>query len=206
MAQLSLQRSKATAREQALSAEVDALQAELETLQNGQPIREVRSRPVPPPVAHNLQAREGFWFNAGLGLGSLGCGGCDGTISGGSGGLSVGTTINDRLLLGGGSTGFYRSDGGAALSVGMLDARVRFYPVRTSGFFLTGGLGLGTVTAAAVGFGRTSESGVAMILGLGWDIRVRPNLSLTPFWNGFGVATSNANVSAGQLGLGITVH
>ncbi len=156
--------------------------------------------------AQHPQVREGFWFNGGLGFGYVGCEGCIGREGGGSGGLSLGGTISDRLLLGVGTTGWYKSVDGIALSVGTLDARLRFYPSVTSGFFLTGGLGLGTISVDVARFGNGSETGVGLMLGLGWDIRVRPNLSLTPFWNGTSVRTSNADANFGQLGLGITIH
>ena len=200
LTQLAQQR-EATNREQALRAEVDALQADLTALQNDQPIGQIRSGQIPKPVGQYPQVREGLWLNAGLGFGSFGCGSCDGTLSGGSGGLSLGTTINDRLLLGGGTTGYYRSVDGSPVSVGTLDARLRFYPVPRSGFFLTGGIGLGHISIDS-----ETEYGVGVVLGLGWDIRIRSNLSLTPFWNGIGVSTSNADAHFGQLGLGITVH
>jgi hypothetical protein len=127
-------------------------------------------------------------------------------VSGGSGGVSLGSTINDQVLLGGGAAGYYRSlEDGSGLTVGTVDARVRFYPVRASGFFATGGMGFGTISAGRVGF-HTTESGIAAVLGLGWDIPIRDNLSFTPFWNGIGVSTSNHRAGFSQLGLGITVH
>jgi hypothetical protein len=191
-------RDKAKEREEAAKAEVDALRAELEALQNNQPIRQIRSGSAPQPMGHHAQARQGFWFNAGLGLGSMGCGHCVGRWSGGTGGLSLGGTINDRLLLGVGTTGWVDN---STHSAGTLDARVHFYPVRTSGLFITGGIGLGQISEVG-----DTESGVGTVVGVGWDIRVRSNLSLTPFWNGFAVRTSNNSVNVGQLGLSITVH
>lgn len=92
------------------------------------------------------------------------------------------------------------------LTAGTLDARVRFYPSATGGFFLTGGLGLGSISADIDGFGSDSEVGVGLLLGLGLDIRVGTNVSLTPFWNGFAVRTSNSNANVGQIGLGVTLH
>jgi hypothetical protein len=195
------QQREATQREQALKAEVDALQADLTALKNDQPISQISSDQIPPLGAQRLQAREGFWFNAGFGFGALGCDGCDGTLKGASGGLSLGGTINDKLLLGAGTTGYYKSVDGNTISAGTLDARLRFYPVRTSGFFLTGGVGLGHIS-----FDTVTEYGVGVVLGLGWDIRVRPNLSLTPFWNGAGIGTANDTFTVGQFGLGITLH
>ena len=147
------------------------------------------------------QVREGFWFSAGLGFGTLGCENCLGREDGLSGGLSLGTVVGDRVLLGVGTTGFAKSIAGETLSVGTLDARVRFYPVRTSGFFLNGGVGLGTLS-----FAGESEYGVGVMLGLGWDIRLGKNVSLTPFWNGFAMSNANVDANVGQLGIGFTIH
>ena len=203
---LALERDNALAREQELKEEVEALRADPNAVQTRRPTRQIHSDQGRPTAKHS-QVREGFWFNGGLGFGSYSCEFCLERVSGGSGGLSLGGTITDRILVGGGSTGYYRSfDDGTSLTVGTVDARVRFYPIRASCFFLTGGLGLGTISAAAPGFLRITEKGVGLVAGLGWDIRVRPNLSLTPFWNGIGVSTINRNAGVGQLGLGITVH
>jgi hypothetical protein len=153
-------------------------------------------RPVP-----NRQVRDGFWFNAGLGYGTFGCEDCLGRADGLSGGLSLGTTVNDKLLFGVGTTGFAKTVLGETFTVGTLDARVRFYPSRNSGFFLNGGIGLGSISYAG-----ESEFGVGVMLGLGWDIRVGKNVSLTPFWNGFAMSNSNVDANVGQLGIGVTIH
>lgn len=158
------------------------------------------------PDGPRPHVREGFWFSGGLGFGSLGCTDCTERSNGLSGGLSGGATLSERVLLGVGTTGWYRSEDGVSLGVGTLDARLRVYPSLSSGFFVTGGAGLGTINASVSGLGSARENGVGMMLGLGWDIRVAPKVSLTPFWNGFAVRTSNANANVGQLGLGITVH
>ena len=151
-------------------------------------------------------SRQGFWFSGGLGYGSLGCDDCGGRTGGLSGGLALGGTLSPKLLLGVGTAGWTKSEGGATLTVGTLDARLRFYPSETGGFFLTGGLGLGSIGADVSGFGSASETGVGLLLGLGIDFRVGNNLSLTPFWNGFAVRTSNGNANVGQIGLNLTVH
>jgi hypothetical protein len=159
-----------------------------------------------PAAAQHEQTRSGFWFSGGLGFGSLGCDDCDGREGGLSGGLVFGGTLSPRFLLGGGTTGWTKSEGGAMLTVGTLDARIRYYTSEAGGFFLTGGLGLGTISADVSGFGSDSEVGVGVVLGLGYDFRVGSNVSLTPFWNGFAVRTSNADANVGQLGLSVTVH
>ncbi len=145
--------------------------------------------------------REGVWFSVGFGFGSLGCENCIGRDSGLSGGLAVGGTLNQHVLLGVGTTGFARSVDGDLLSVGTLDGRVRVYPSRRSGFFLNGGVGLGSLSYLG-----ESEFGLGVMLGLGWDIRVGRNVSVTPFWNGSAMQNSNVDANFGQLGVGITIH
>jgi hypothetical protein len=145
--------------------------------------------------------RSGFWFNAGLGYGTLGCDDCVGREGGGSGNLSLGGTLSDRLLLGVGTTGWTKEEFGSRLTVGTFDARMRFYPVRTSGFFLTAGLGLGTAT-----FEDESETGVGVVIGVGWDVRLGRRVSLTPFYNGFAMRNDTFDANVGQIGIGITVH
>ena len=122
---------------------------------------------VAPALAQHPQTRSGFWFSGGLGYGSLGCDGCDGREGGLSGGLAFGGTLSDKVLLAVGTTGWSKSEFGGSLTVGTLDARIRFYPMVTSGFFLTGGLGLGSVYASIDGFGSETEWGSAGCSGSG---------------------------------------
>jgi hypothetical protein len=151
-------------------------------------------------------ARQGFWLNAGLGYGSLGCDGCGSRESGLSGGLQLGGTLSPRWLLGGATTGWTRSEGGVTLTVGTVLALVRFYPSERGGFFLEGGVGLGTIHASVDGFGSETDTGGGALLGLGYDIRVGRNVSLTPVWLGFAVRTDNSDANVGQLSLGVTIH
>lgn len=110
------------------------------------------------------------------------------------------------MLLGAATNGWTKEEGGARLSAGTLTALLRFYPSETGGFFLQGGLGLASLEVSVAGFGSASETGAGAVLGIGYDIRVAPNLSLTPFWNGVGLSFSDGDANFGQLGLGITVH
>jgi hypothetical protein len=161
---------------------------------------------ISPVFAQHAQTRKGFWFNGGLGYGSLGCGGCGTRTGSVSGNFSLGGTLNKNAILGVGMSGWTKSEFGTTLTVGTLDLRARFYPAPAGGFFLTGGVGVGTVSAGISGIGAGSETGLAILLGLGYDFRVAPNVSVTPFWNGFAVRTSNTSPNVGQLGVGITVH
>lgn len=158
-----------------------------------------------PADAQNAQVRSGIWFNAGLGVGSYGCEGCDGRESGGTGGLALGGTLSRKFLLGGGVNVWTKQVEDVTVTVGTVTALVRFYPSETGGFFLLGGLGYGVEQVSVDNF-SLSESGAGAILGLGVDIRIGRNVSLTPFWNGLGISLDSGNSNVGQLGLGITVH
>lgn len=153
---------------------------------------------------HSAPIRDGFWISGGLGYGSLGCDNCGSREGGVSGDLSLGGTISPRLLLGVGSAAWTKTQQGVTMTVGTLDARVRFYPSSTGGFFLTGGVGFGS--ARLSGFGTYTENGVGTIVGLGWDIRVASNTSITPYWNGFAMKNNNTDANVGQVGLAVTLH
>jgi hypothetical protein len=155
--------------------------------------------------AQNAQARQGFWFSGGLGMGSLGCDNCDTRTNGLSGDISLGGTVSPHWLLGVGTSGWSKDEQGARLTVATFDARARFYPSSNGGFFLTAGLGYGSVTGSAGGFSAT-ENGVGAIFGLGYDYRVARNTSITPYWNGFGMKNDRTDANVGQIGLAITLH
>jgi hypothetical protein len=109
-------------------------------------------------------------------------------------------------VLGVGTNGWYKSENGVTLSAGTLTALIRFYPSATGGFFLLGGLGVGSIYAEIAGFGSDTDTGAGAVLGLGVDLRIGTNVSLTPFWNGFAVETPDGDSNVGQIGLSLTVH
>ncbi len=83
----------------------------------------------------------------------------------------------------------------------------KLYPSSTGGFHLIGGLGIASIDIEIDGLGGGRETGRGLILGLGYDIRIGRNVSLSPFWNG--VATGydgGGDLNFAQLGLGITIH
>ena len=153
----------------------------------------------------HAQTRDGFWFNAGIGVGSLGCDDCD-RESGFSGQLALGGTVSDRVILGASANFWTKEESGVTLNVGVLAAMIRFYTSQTGGFFLTGGLGIGSVDVEVSGFGDGSEQGFGSLLGAGYDFRVGENVSITPFFNGYGVNSDLINVNVAQVGVGVTVH
>jgi hypothetical protein len=158
------------------------------------------------PAPKEERSRQGFWFNVGAGFGSLGCEDCSGRDGSYSGGLALGGAVSQKVVLGVGTNGWYKSDNGVTVSAGTLTALIRFYPSSTGGFFLLGGIGAGTVHLDAGIFGSATETGGGALVGLGYDIRVGKNISLTPYWNGFAAKTSNFDANVGQIGLGLTIH
>ncbi|HRP07441.1 MAG TPA: outer membrane beta-barrel protein [Gemmatimonadales bacterium] len=160
---------------------------------------------APSLAAQNPQSRSGFWLNLGLGIGSYGCDGCDGRESGGTAAIALGATLSQKVVIGGGVNVWTKEVNGVDLTAGAVTALIRFYPSATGGFFLLGGLGLASEEASASGV-SISESGTGAVLGLGYDIRVGSNISITPFWNGVGMSFDGYSSNFGQLGLGLTVH
>lgn len=156
-------------------------------------------------AAENKHPRSGFWFNGGLGGGSLGCSDCVGRESGWTGNLTFGGTISPKVLLAGSSNAWTKSESGTTLTAGAVTAMMRFYPSATGGFYLAGGLGIATLSIDS-SFGDASETGTAAILGLGYDFRVSENVSLTPYLNGVGASFDGGDLNFNQFGLSVTVH
>ena len=174
----------------------------------------------PSPSDHN---REGLWFNIGVGYGTSGCGPCTERDGGLSGGLSAGTTLSDNVLIGGGLTGWRKSSGAVTVAAGLLTPLVRVYTSGTEGFFLTGGVGVGWIDFTLANqlnrsptrsrawqwaHGSENQLGYAGLAGLGYDIRVGNNGSLTPFLNGFYINGDEnlASINVVQFGVGATIH
>lgn len=154
----------------------------------------------------NEHQRSGFWFNGGLGWGSLGCDGCTDREGGTVLSLGVGGTVSQSVLIGGSIDGWTKEEQGTRLTASSALATIRLYPSDTDGFFFRGGLGFGSVETEIAGVGSGSESGGAALLGLGYDVRVSDNVSLTPFLNGVGITTDDTDVNFNQLGLSVTTH
>jgi hypothetical protein len=159
-----------------------------------------------PLSAQHAQTRDGFWFGAGLGYGSIGCDGCGGDRTGGSSGyLKLGGTVSPHLLLGVETNGWYKSEGGETLTQGNLSAAAYWYPSLNTGLFLKGGLGYARLSADTF-IGSGSTNGWGAILGAGYDIRVGANTSITPTANWFSGNYDGGSTDVFQLGLGITLH
>jgi hypothetical protein len=169
--------------------------------------------------ALKAQKRDGFWISFGMGGGSAGmsCDGCDIDRSTGlSGYLRMGGTISPRLLIGGETNGWMKSESGVDQQIGFLTANAYFYPQATSGFYLKGGVGLASASEDD-GSTKLESMGFGMQLGTGYDLRLAQNFSLTPYVNylrAFGAEAKldgtglgeNLNPNVLQVGLGFSWH
>jgi hypothetical protein len=155
--------------------------------------------------AQRPQTRAGLWGNFGIGQGSYGCEGCDGRRGGDAATFAIGGTLSSKVLLGVGINAWAKKINGVDVTVGTVTALARFYPSATGGFFLVGGLGYGSEDVKSGGLSY-SESGAGAVLGMGLDLRVGRNLSVTPYWNGNVVSLDSGKSNFGQIGISLTVH
>ncbi len=158
--------------------------------------------------AQDAQVRQGFWIGGGMGYGSMGLS-CDGCLEferegGFSGYLKLGGTLRPNVLLGVETNGWTKSEGGATVSMGNLSGAAYWYPAPASGFFVKGGLGYSVLDAD--GIVESRESGFGLLAGLGYDVRVGRNLSLTPVANWFRGGFDGGSTNVLQFGLGLTAH
>jgi outer membrane protein with beta-barrel domain len=162
-----------------------------------------------PAHAQDAQPRAGFWGGFGMGWGSMGvgCDGCDGADRTGSysGYLKLGGTLNPHVLLGAEFNGWSKSENGVTVDLGNASAAAYWYPDVQSGLFVKGGAGYSRLSASNGG-ASASQGGFGLVAGLGYDLRIARNTSLTPVFNYFRGAFDGGRADVFQLGLGVTFH
>lgn len=164
--------------------------------------------------------RDKFWISFGFGVGSSGaeCANCsEDRTTGFSGYLRMGGTVSPNVLLGGESSGWRHSEAGLDESLGFVNFIAMFYPSRTGAFYLKIGLG-GMSYRADDGANELTATAPAGIVGLGYEFRVKRNMSVVPFFNSLATSSVNARlngqtvptddiqVTLVQLGVGLTWH
>jgi hypothetical protein len=160
-------------------------------------------------VAQQAQTRQGFWVGGGMGYGSMGlsCEGCGdvGREGGISGYAKIGGTLRPNILLGVETNGWRKSEGGATVTMANLSGAAYWYPMPTAGLFIKAGAGYSILDLDS-GIGSGNDSGFGILGGVGYDVRVGRNLSLTPVANWFRGGFEGGSANVLQLGLGVTSH
>jgi hypothetical protein len=169
--------------------------------------------------AQKAQTRDGFWISLGMGAGSLGFGGDatnDSRQTALSGYLRAGATISPQFLLGVETNGWTHSESDVTTTAGMFSAVGYYYPMAAKGLYVKGGLGVMMVKDNAP-IDQGKATGFGGQVGLGYDVRVGRNFSLTPYMNYLmstgaelkldGSATgADINPNIWQVGMGVTWH
>jgi Outer membrane protein beta-barrel domain len=169
--------------------------------------------------AQKAQTREGFWIGFGAGAGSLGFGGdatTDDRQTGLSGNFRLGATVSPHFLIGAETNGWTDETAGITTTAGVFSAMGYYYPMVQSGLYLKAGLGFLAVSDNA-DIAQGKAAGMAGQLGLGYDVRVSRNMSLSPYMNYImstgaelkldGTPTGvDINPNIFQFGLGLTWH
>lgn len=173
-------------------------------------------------LAQHPQTREGFWIGFGFGHGSadlksptLDSLGATGREGGATGFVKLGGTLSKSVLLGGEVNAWVKSESGVTFTVGNVSAAAYFYPAPQTGFFVKGGVGYGSTRFS--NSRPATASGFGFLAGVGYDVRVGANISLTPVANFYfgsdGDMTENGTKVISSLkhnvfdfGLGITFH
>lgn len=173
-------------------------------------------------AAQHPQTREGFWIGFGFGYGTASL--TNDTIravgggsreSGATGFLKLGGTLSKSVLLGGEVNAWVKSDSGVTAELGNVSAAVYFYPAPANGFFLKGGVGFASTRFH--NSGTATASGFGFLAGVGYDVRVGRNISLTPVANFYfgsdgDLKENGTTLDTGyrhnvfDFGLGITFH
>lgn len=169
-------------------------------------------------LAQRPQTRQGFWIGFGFGYGSADftCDGCPNfdRESSVAGFLKLGGTLRPNLLLGGELDGWSKSESGDVTeTIGNASVALYWYPMVQGGFFLKGGLGASSYQLK-VGNASVDKTGFGLLTGLGYDIRIGGNTSLTPiadfFWGNQGdipeLLVQGFKTNVIHLGLGVTFH
>lgn len=168
-------------------------------------------------------SRRGFWLAAAFGGGytTADCDQCDveSRETGSYLALALGGTVSRRVLVGAELNSWYRAieDGDESL-LGLFTV-VQWYPWSARGLHLRTGVGW---SYARSGYrlddktGKASKLGLGLRFGAGWDIRIRPTVSISPFLGAHiaalgdtevrGTTLRNLLTTSRQVGVGVTVH
>jgi hypothetical protein len=129
--------------------------------------------------------RGGFWLGFGLGAGGESFDPRDGLgytdeLYGPTVSIRLGGTPSQQLRLGGEVLAWFNEEGPAVQSLTSVLLVGQLYPIKSTGLYLKGGAGLGrSAVDFEDGYG-VGDTGLAGLLGLGWEVRVGRRLYLNP--------------------------
>ena len=162
-----------------------------------------------PALAQRPQVRQGYWISGGLGYGSLdvACDGCDSDRQSGlTGRLAMGGTLSPHFLIGGDVESWAKEVDGVDILFGHISGVGYWYPRATGGLFVKGGVGFGSLSVDAGPLGESSDRGLALHAGVGYDIRLARNFSVTPIAGVFWVSLDPGDSNTLYIGLNATGH
>ncbi|HEU4699431.1 MAG TPA: outer membrane beta-barrel protein [Gemmatimonadales bacterium] len=139
-----------------------------------------------PVAAQSAWRTPGAWLGAGIGAGA-GAFTCDACLTsretGPTLGLAAGVTLTPRFAVAARLDGWVRPHDGVRDHIGAIGAAAYLFPFARQGLFVSGGLGLSRARVLTHHEGttdRTSATGLALLAGLGYDLGVTRQVSLTP--------------------------
>ena len=174
-----------------------------------------------PVQSQYAQTHKGIYatFGLGYGLATINCDQC--VDSGRTGDLTgffgVGGALAQSFLLGFEAAGWSKvTDGNDNRSLGAANAVATWYPSTREGFFIKAGLGLGWVYGdQELSDGRIeslSQTGISYVAGLGYDMRIQRNTSVTAIVNFYGgnvgdvLSVNNLSFNVLQFMAAVTFH
>jgi hypothetical protein len=167
---------------------------------------------------------QGLWgaFSLGFAGTKTDCSNCTdpGYVGNGSTIIEVGGTISRHVRLGAEFFGWDQSMGDAKGRLAMVMAATRWYPDGSLPFYLKFGFGVSNGVAEGADSSGTEFSekrtGLGIMIGLGWDLRVARNFSVTLTGGQYSGLLGDFVVPAGTaqdllsmayvVGLGVTIH
>ncbi|HEX2250240.1 MAG TPA: hypothetical protein VHH32_07810, partial [Gemmatimonadales bacterium] len=111
----------------------------------------------------------------------------------------------ENILLGVEMNGWTKSEAGATVTMGNMSAAAYWYPMATQGLFIKAGAGY-SILGVEDDLGSDNDTGFGFLGGVGYDIRVGRNLSITPVANWFRGGFNNGSANVLQFGVGVTSH
>ncbi|HXE57611.1 MAG TPA: hypothetical protein VNK43_06385 [Gemmatimonadales bacterium] len=155
--------------------------------------------------------RRGFWIGFGLGAGVESY-----DVAGDGAGytddltrptfyLKLGGTPSQSVLLGAELFAWGHDDGGVEETLSQALFIVQWYPARRGAFFLKGGLGIAD-NRFDDGVATVSNTGVGLVAGAGYDIRVGRSVSIVPTIDLVGQGYDDYRERILNFGLGVVFH